>query len=249
MPVPSHSPSAVTISVTVAVANGTTSRVAVTSLASAVETSVSVSSISVFDVAGARSRGSSWGFLSDSGLTNLRNTTVVSGKMAVAVTRETSRLDIRSLLADSRSTELRGSVLASKGTVCVIGSLGKSVLASKSSISTVSVDLVSSSADSVAAAEAEGVSTEGSAIENSVATRSDRSGGSLRSDSVGVSEEGVPAVSSGAGLLSTEVVSASGTESIAKCDVSTRASGSSGSSGSLVRSSKGGVVAVSTGAV
>ena len=249
MPVPLNSPSVLTISVSGTVANGTTSRVAVTSLASAVESSVSVSSISVFDVAGARSRRSSWGILADSGLTNLRNTTVASGKMAVAVTRETNRLDIRSLLADSRSTELRGSVLASKGTVCVIGSLRKSVLASKSSISTVGVDLVGSSAGSVAAAEAEGLSTEGSAIENAIATRSDRSGGSLRSDSVGVSKECVSAVSSGAGLLSTEVVSLSGTESIAKCDVSTRASGSNGSSGSLVRGSKGGVVAVSSGAV
>lgn len=214
VPVPSHSPSAVTITGTVTV--GTTSRVTMSSLASAVETSVSVSSVSVFDVASAGGGRSGRGSLFDSGLTDLRNTTVVSGKMTVAVTRETGRLDIRSLCTDSRSAELRGSVLASKSTVSVISGLRKTVLASESSVSAVSVDAVGASADSVAAAEGEGCSAEGSAVENSVATNRDRSSGSLRSDSVSVSKEGVSAVSSGAGLSSTEVISTSGTESIAK---------------------------------
>ena len=247
MPVPSHSPFALAVSGTVAI--GATSRVTMSSLASAVETSVGVGSVSVFDVASAGGGRSGRGFLSDSGLTDLRNTTVVSGKMAVAVTRETSRTDIRSLLLDSRSAELRGSVLASEGTVSVISSLRKLVLASESSVSAVGVSTVGVSADSVAAAEGERCSTEGSSVENSVSTNRDRSGGSLRSDSVSVSKSSVSAVSSGAGLLSTEVISASGTESIAKCDVSTRALRSTRGSGSLVGSSEGGVVAVSADTV
>ena len=232
-----------TVSGTVTI--GTTSRVSMSSLASAVETSVGVGSVSVFDVVSAGGGRSGRGCLSDSGLTDLRNTTVVSGKMAIAVTRETSRTDIRSLLTDSRSAELRGSVSASEGTVSVIRGLRKSVLASESSVSAVSVDAVGISADSIAAAEGERCSAEGSSVENSVSTNRDRSSGSLRSDSVSVSKGSVSAVSSGAGLLSTEVISASGTESIAKCDVSTRALRSTRGSGSWVGSSEGSIVAVS----
>ena len=254
MPVPSYSPSTVTISVTVAIDTTTTigttmSSDSVTSLASAVETSVGVSSISVFDVASAGSRRSGRGCLFDTGLTDLRNTTVVSGKMAVAVTRETSRLDIRSLLTDSRSTEGRGSILASEGTVSVIGSLGKSICASKSSISAVSVDGINTGTDCVAGAEGEGLSAEGSAVENTVATNCDGSSGSSRSNSVSLCKGGISAVSSGAGLLSTEVISTSSTESIAKCDVSTGTLWCSGGSGSWVGSSEGGVVTVSTDTV
>jgi len=232
----------------VLVAVVTTSSVAVTSSASAVETSVGVSSVSVFDVLSARGRGSHNLTLLDSGLTNLRNITVGVGKMAVAVTIETGRLNIRSLLLDSRGAERRGLVLASEGTVPVIGGNGLAELASKSSISAVSVEAVGVGTLCVVCAEAEGLSSEGTAIENSVATRSDRSGRSLRSNSVSVSKGSVSAVSSSAGLSGTEVISTS-TESLAKSKVSGGTLRSIGSLGSTVRSSEGSVVAVRASAV
>ena len=203
--------------------------VAVTSFASAVEACVAVGSVAVSDVSSTRSRGGGRSFLFDSGVADLRTTTVGSGEVAVAVPREASGA-FNGFLFDTRVTDSRSTVGVREGTIPVIGGNRNVVCVSKMGISTIGVDAVDVGAECVVGGEG---SAEASAVEGNVTTGSDRSGRSARSNSVSASKSSIPAVSGGAGISGTESVS-TGTESIAKSKTAGRASRSSGSSRSTV---------------
>ena len=203
--------------------------VAVTSFASTVEACVAIGIVSVADVSSTRSRGGGRSFLFDSGMTDLRTTTIGSGEVAVAVSREASGT-LNGFLLYTRVADSRSTVGVRECAIPVIGGNRNVVCVSKVSISTIGVDTVDVGTECVVGGEG---SAEASAVKGNVTTRSDRSGRSARSNSVSVSKSSVPAVSGGAGILGTESVS-TGTESIAKSKTAGRALRSGGSSWSTV---------------